>query len=75
MLTSWKESYDQLRQSIRKQRHYFVNKGLVKAIIFPVVMYGCECWTIKKAWEKKNKERKLNTVELMLLICSVGEDT
>ena len=27
-LTSWKESYDQPRQHIKKQRHYFVNKGL-----------------------------------------------
>ena len=28
MLTPWKESYDQPRQQIKKQRHYFVNKGL-----------------------------------------------
>ena len=28
MLTSWKESYDQPRQHIEKQRHYFANKGL-----------------------------------------------
>ena len=33
---------------------------LVKAIVFPVVMYGCESWTIKR--------------ELMLLNCGVGED-
>ena len=46
----WKESYDQPRQHIRKQRHYFVNKVcLVKAMVFPMVMYGCESWTIKKA--------------------------
>ena len=45
----WKESYDQPRQHIKKQRHYFVHKGsLVKAMVFPVVMYGCESWTIKK---------------------------
>ena len=37
---------------------------LVKAMVFPVVMYGCESWTIKKA------ER-----ELMLLDCGVGEDS
>ena len=37
------------RCCIKKQRHYFANKGLVKAMVFPVVMYGCECWTIKKA--------------------------
>ena len=35
--------------NIKKQRHYFVNKGLVKAMVFPVVMYGCESWTIKNA--------------------------
>ena len=34
---------------------------LVKAIVFPVVMYGCESWTI----------RKLNTEELMLLNCGI----
>ena len=51
MLTPWKESYDQPRQHIKKQRQYFASKGpsLVKAMVFPVVMYGCESWTIKKA--------------------------
>ena len=37
---------------------------LVKAMVFPVVMYGCENWTIK-----------LSTEELMLLNCGVGEDS
>ena len=41
-------SYDQPREHIQKQRHYFANKGL-KAMVFPVVMYGCESWTVKKA--------------------------
>ena len=46
----WKESYDQSRQHIKKQRHYSANKGhLAKAMVFSVVMYGCESWTIKKA--------------------------
>ena len=50
MLGPWKKSYDQPRQHIKKQRHYFSNKvHLVKAMVFPVVMYGCEGWTIKKA--------------------------
>ena len=50
MLTSWKESYDQPRDHIKKQRHYFAKKVyLVKAMVFLVVMYGCESWTIKKA--------------------------
>ena len=35
--------------SILKSRHYFADKGLVKAMVYPVVMYGCESWTIKKA--------------------------
>ena len=50
MLTPWKKSYDKPRKHIKKQRHYFAtNVHLVKAMVFPVVMYGCECWTIKKA--------------------------
>ena len=50
MLTPWKKSYDQPRHHIKKQRSYFANKvRLVKAMVFPVVMYGCESWTIKKA--------------------------
>ena len=50
MLTPWKESYDQPRQHIKKQRHYFATEvRLVKAMVFPVAMYGCESWTIKKA--------------------------
>ena len=54
MLTPWKESYDQLRQHIRKQRRCFANKAkdkpcLVKAMVFQVVMCGYESWTIKKA--------------------------
>ena len=36
--------------SIQKQRHYFANTGpSSQAMVFPVVMYGCESWTIKKA--------------------------
>ena len=42
--------YDKPRQHIKKQRHYFPTKVyLVKAMVFPVVMYGCESWNIKKA--------------------------
>ena len=37
---------------------------LVKAMVFPVVMYGCESWTIK-----------LSAEELMLLSCGVGENS
>ena len=38
------------RQRIKKQRHYFAAKiHIVKTMVFPVVMYGCERWTIRKA--------------------------
>ena len=49
-LTPWKKNYDQPRQHIKKQRHYFANKGLFSQSygFFPVVMYGCESMTIKK---------------------------
>ena len=46
----WKKSNDQPRQHIKKQRHHLpTNVHLVKAMVFPVVMYGCESWTIKNA--------------------------
>ena len=46
---SLKESYDQPRQHIQKQRHYLPTKvHLVKSMVFSVVMYGCESWTVKK---------------------------
>ena len=38
---------------------------LIKVMVFPVVMYGCESWTV----------RRLSTEELMLLNCGVGEDS
>ena len=51
ILAPWKKSYDQPRQHIKNQRHYSADKGpsSQKATVFPVVMYGCESWTIKKA--------------------------
>ena len=54
-LAPWKKSYDQPRQHLKKQRYYFANKKvcLVKAMVFPVVMYGCESWTIKKAEQQR----------------------
>ena len=59
-LTPWKESYDQSRQQIKKQRHYFVTKvHLVKAMVFPVAIYGCETWTIEEA-----AHRRINAFEL-----------
>ena len=58
--------YDKPRQHIKKQRHYFADKGpSSQSYYFPVVMYGCENWIIKK----------LSTEELMLLNCGVGEES
>ena len=53
--------------SILKSRDIILSTKvrLVKAMVFPVVMYGCESWTIKK----------LSAEELMLLNCGVGEDS
>ena len=60
MLTPCNESYNQPRKHIKKQRHYFVTKvHLVKAMVFPVVMYGCESWTIKRA-----EYQRIDTFEL-----------
>ena len=43
MVDPWKKSYDQPKQHIKKQRHYFANKGpSSQGYGFPVVMYGCE---------------------------------
>ena len=52
--------------STLKSRHIslLTKVHLVKAMVFPVVMYGCESWTIK-----------LSAEELMLLNCGVGEDS
>ena len=60
-----KKSYNQL--SIIESRNVtLVTKvHLVKAMVFPVVMYGCESWTV----------RKLSAEELMLLNCGVGKDS
>ena len=61
-LAPWKKSHDQPRQHIKKQRHYFANKVMVvyvKAMVFPVVMYGHESWSIKKA-----EHRRIDAFEL-----------
>ena len=54
-------------ESISKTRDITLPSNIrrVKAIVFPVVMYGCESWTVKKA----------SAEELMLLNCGVGEDS
>ena len=58
MLAPWKKSDDQL--SILKSRDITCwKRSLVKAVVFPVVMYGCENWTIKKA-----EHRRIDAFEL-----------
>ena len=50
MFAPWKKTYDQPRQHIQKQRHYFAHKGLSsQSYGFSSSHYGCESWTIKKA--------------------------
>ena len=50
MLAPWKKSYDQPRQLIKKQDITLLTKvHLIKATVFPVVIYGCDSWTIQKA--------------------------
>ena len=52
---SLEEKLWQPRQHIKKQRHYFPKKvHLLKALVFPVVTYGCASWTIKKAEHRRS---------------------
>ena len=65
-LAPWKKRYDQPRQDIKSRDMTLPTKvSLVKAMVFPAVMYGWESWTIKKQ----------SAEELMLLNCGVGEDS
>ena len=60
MLTPWKECYDQPRQHIKSRDIMLLTKvHLVKALVFPVVMYGYESWTRKKA-----KHQRIDAFEL-----------
>ena len=57
----WKKNYDKPRQHIKKQRHHFADKGSYSQIyiFFPIVMFGYESWTIKKA-----EHWRIDTLEL-----------
>ena len=60
MLVHWKDSYDQPRQHIKKQKHNFANKdSSSQSYGFSVVMCGCESQTIKKA-----EHRRIDVFEL-----------
>ena len=61
MLAPWKKSYDKYIDSILKSTDItlLTKVHLVKAMVFPVVMYGCESWTVKKA-----EHRRIDAFEL-----------
>ena len=60
MLAPWKKNYDQPTQHIKSRDIILPAKvHLVKAMIFPVVMYGCESWTVKK-----DEHRRIDAFEL-----------
>ena len=64
-MNNTKTSITNLDITLKSRDITLPTKGhLVKAMVFPVVMYGCESWTIK-----------LSSEELMLLNCGVGEDS
>ena len=58
MLTPWKDSYD--KPSVLKSRNMTLptKVRLVKAMVFSIIMYGCESWAIKKA------ERQIDAFQL-----------
>ena len=67
MLAPWNKNYDQPRQHVKKQRHYFVNKGPSSQ------GYGFSSGHVWM-WQLDHK-KKLSAKELMHLNCGVGEDT
>ena len=60
-IAPWKENHNKTRQHIKKERHQFAKKKIctVKSMVFPVVIYGCESWTIKKV-----EHQTINAFEL-----------
>ena len=67
MLAPWKKNYDQPRQHIKKQRHYFANKGLHNQ------SYGFSC---SHVWMSELNHKKGPSAEkLMFSNCGVGEDS
>ena len=68
MLAPWKKSYDNL-ESILKSRDITLPTKvcLVKPIVFPVVMYGCENWIVKKAEKRSGAFPDWTCIEVDLL--------
>ena len=67
MLASWKRSYDQPRQYIKKQRYYFANKGPSSQSYGFSSGHVCESWTIKKA-----ESQRIDAFKLWCWRCGVG---
>ena len=60
MFAPWKESCDKTRQYVKNQKYHFADKGPYNQRFgFPVVMYGCESWIIKKT-----KHQRIDAFEL-----------
>ena len=69
MLTPWKESYDQPRKHIKIRDITLPTKvRLVKTMVFPVIMYGCESWTIKKAERRRTDAFELWCWRILLRV-------
>ena len=65
MLTPWKISYDKPAEYIKKERYHFADKGSSsQSYVFPVDMYECDTWNIRKA--ERQRTDALN--------CGVGEE-
>ena len=66
ILATWKKINDKPKKHIKNQRHYIATTvHIVKAMVFPVVIYGCENWTIKKAEHQR----------IHAFNCGVGEES
>ena len=60
ILVPWKKSYDKSRQHIKMQRYHFADKvHVVKAMVFLVIVSGCESWIMKKAEHQRIHAFKL----------------
>ena len=69
MFAPWNKSYDQPKQHIKSRDITLPTKvRLVKSMIFPMVMYGCESWTIKKAVCRRTDAFELWVLEKTLEI-------
>ena len=68
MLASWKKSYCKLSTLKSRDVTLLTKAHIVKAMVFPVVMYGCESWTIKKAESQRIDTFKLRCCRRLLRV-------